>query len=330
MGKVWMPGGGGGADLDVITASAADILAGKMGVDKEGDPVAGTMPNRGTVSTTLTAGQVYTIPAGYHNGSGKITATDLASQTPGNAVAGDIIKPKTAWVSGGRVTGTLEDRAKQTGAVSVSASSSAGYVRIPVGAYRAKTNANYPEVILNQSQLDYIARQRFGGVAFNGATFDGLVLSGVAKGSINNKVLEEGAFGCRWHGSDSNNYSSKHIAYTPSINLSLFKQLKVTFHVVLTGSIKGRKLYSSITVNLIKVDGVTGNRKGTVIKNAKSWIYDGGNSTVDEYDRIIDVDLSGIAEQGFIYIIYDQMGGAMPDQTESYQWTDVKRVELIS
>ena len=28
MGKIWMPGGGGGADLDVITANAGDVLAG--------------------------------------------------------------------------------------------------------------------------------------------------------------------------------------------------------------------------------------------------------------------------------------------------------------
>lgn len=47
MGRVWMPGGGGGADLDVITAGAGDVLAGKVIVDKEGEPVAGTMPDRG-------------------------------------------------------------------------------------------------------------------------------------------------------------------------------------------------------------------------------------------------------------------------------------------
>jgi hypothetical protein len=45
MGKIWMPGGGGGADLDVITAGAGDVLAGKVGVDKDGNPVTGTMPD---------------------------------------------------------------------------------------------------------------------------------------------------------------------------------------------------------------------------------------------------------------------------------------------
>lgn len=47
MGRVWMQGGGGGADLDVITAGAGNVLAGRVTVDREGEPVAGTMPDRG-------------------------------------------------------------------------------------------------------------------------------------------------------------------------------------------------------------------------------------------------------------------------------------------
>lgn len=41
-------GGGGGPDLDVITASTDDILNGKVGVNNEGEPITGTMPNRGS------------------------------------------------------------------------------------------------------------------------------------------------------------------------------------------------------------------------------------------------------------------------------------------
>ncbi len=32
-----MPGGGGGADLDVVTAGKPDVLAGKVIVDKAGE-----------------------------------------------------------------------------------------------------------------------------------------------------------------------------------------------------------------------------------------------------------------------------------------------------
>lgn len=41
-------GGGGGPDLDVITAVPGDILENKVVINNEGDPVAGTMPNRGS------------------------------------------------------------------------------------------------------------------------------------------------------------------------------------------------------------------------------------------------------------------------------------------
>lgn len=73
MGKIWMPGGGGGADLDVVTAGRPDILTGKVIVDKDGEPLTGTMVNRGAVSQTLGVNGTYTIPEGYHNGSGKVT-----------------------------------------------------------------------------------------------------------------------------------------------------------------------------------------------------------------------------------------------------------------
>lgn len=102
-----MSGGGSSVDLDVITAEAGDILAGKTGIDPEGDPLPGTMPNRGAVSQTLNAGGSYTIPPGYHNGSGKVTANSLASQTGGTAVAAHLLNGETAWVNGNRITGAM-------------------------------------------------------------------------------------------------------------------------------------------------------------------------------------------------------------------------------
>ena len=64
------------------------------------------MANNGAVSKTLNAGQSYTIPAGYHNGSGKVTANSLASQTSATATASDIANGKTAWVNGQKITGS--------------------------------------------------------------------------------------------------------------------------------------------------------------------------------------------------------------------------------
>lgn len=60
-------------DVTAVTAGASDVLTGKIIVNSEGAVVAGTMANNGAVSKTLTtADKEYTVPAGYHNGTGKV------------------------------------------------------------------------------------------------------------------------------------------------------------------------------------------------------------------------------------------------------------------
>ena len=78
--------------------------------------------NKGAVTSSLNCGASYTIPAGYHNGSGKITANSLSSQTSATASAGNILTGKTAWVNGKKLTGSMKDysSAKQTATTSTS------------------------------------------------------------------------------------------------------------------------------------------------------------------------------------------------------------------
>ena len=62
-------------DVSSTTATEPDVLATKVFVKADGATAAGTMPNNGAVSKTLdaTAGnQSYTVPTGYHNGSGSV------------------------------------------------------------------------------------------------------------------------------------------------------------------------------------------------------------------------------------------------------------------
>lgn len=96
-----LQGKGGGGNL-----IPKYLLAGYYGEGDNGR-VDGTMANNGAVTSTLTAGTSYTIPAGYHNGSGKITANSLASQTTGNAGADSLLNGHTAWVFGSKLTGTI-------------------------------------------------------------------------------------------------------------------------------------------------------------------------------------------------------------------------------
>lgn len=71
-------------DVTGVTATAADVLATKIIVDKTGAKITGTMPDNGAVTKTLDAAtQSYTIPAGKHSGSGKVQIVpEQKSATP--------------------------------------------------------------------------------------------------------------------------------------------------------------------------------------------------------------------------------------------------------
>ncbi len=145
MARFYPTGGTDGANVSVVTALAEDVAKGKVIVGPDGKPITGTLELTGTAadsqvlagqtyyntdlkgkrtgtmtnrgawnSSGLAAGAAVTIPAGYHNGGGKVTAKDLASQTPGDATAAQIWTGKKAWVGGRQITGTLATQGGST------------------------------------------------------------------------------------------------------------------------------------------------------------------------------------------------------------------------
>lgn len=130
-------------DVTSVTAVAGDVLTGKIFVASDGTVVTGTMANNGAVSKTLDGTTItYTIPKGYHSGTGTVTivleeksvtptksaqtVTPTAGKvlskvtvaaipdnyidtTDADAVAGNILVDKTAYVGGAKVTGTMPD-----------------------------------------------------------------------------------------------------------------------------------------------------------------------------------------------------------------------------
>ena len=77
------------------TATAANILSDKTAY-VNGAKISGTMANRGAVApAALNPGVSYAIPAGYHNGSGKVTARTLNNQakSPTEITVGTAITP---------------------------------------------------------------------------------------------------------------------------------------------------------------------------------------------------------------------------------------------
>ena len=106
-----------------VTASAADVLSGQVIVSSTGEELTGTMANNGTVTSVLSVGHTsYTIPSGYHSGSGTVsittetkTATPSAGSQTISATTGKVISSFTVnaiptnWGNTTGDTGTSAD-----------------------------------------------------------------------------------------------------------------------------------------------------------------------------------------------------------------------------
>lgn len=148
-----------------VTATADKVLDGSVFVDSEGNEVEGTMTNNGAVSATLsTTATSYTVPVGYHDGEGTVsivleeksatptksaqTITPTAGKvlskvsvaaipdnfidtTDADAVAGEILDGKYAYVNGVKIEGTMANNGSVTatmdGLTTTSVTIPAGY-----------------------------------------------------------------------------------------------------------------------------------------------------------------------------------------------------------
>lgn len=89
-------------DSSGATASAAEILSGKKAAVK-GSMVTGAMKNNGAVSGSISAkDEQYTVPQGYHDGSGKvgIAAAEQEKIVPANIREGVTVLGVTGTMSG--------------------------------------------------------------------------------------------------------------------------------------------------------------------------------------------------------------------------------------
>ena len=138
-------------DVSSVNAVAGEVLTGKIYVTADGTVTTGTMLNNGAVNKTLDVTTIsYTIPKGYHSGTGKVqivletktvtptksvqditpTAGKVLSKVtvaaiPDNyidtsdadAVAANILADKTAYVKGAKVEGTMPNNGATGGSI---------------------------------------------------------------------------------------------------------------------------------------------------------------------------------------------------------------------
>lgn len=151
-------------DVTSVTAAEGDVLTGKVFVGADGTVITGTMANIGAANKTLDVTTIsYTIPKGYHGGSGKVqivletktvtptkqaqditpTAGKVLSKvtvaaipdkyvdtTDADAVAANILVDKSAYVKGAKIEGSMPNNGETGGSIDGLTNTS---VTIPAG-----------------------------------------------------------------------------------------------------------------------------------------------------------------------------------------------------
>lgn len=178
-------------------AAAGDVLSGKTFYSTNpASKLTGSMTNNGAVSKTITpstSAQSYTIPAGYHNGSGKVTVS--AVSLSGNATAAQVLTGRTFYTTSlTKATGTMANQGAKTATLKPGGSYTipAGYhngsgkvTAVSHGSCRqiSKFN-NYDDGRSYSSSIDSGNNRKK--AVFIGGTHSGGGLDGGGQGSNNN------------------------------------------------------------------------------------------------------------------------------------------------
>ena len=127
-----------GVELPELTnpATEAEVLSGREAIDANGNKITGSMANNGAVSKQLdTTTTNYTIPQGYHNGSGKVsiatetkTVAPTTSQQTVTPASGKVLSSVTVSAMPTATQATPSINVDANGLITASSTQSAGYV----------------------------------------------------------------------------------------------------------------------------------------------------------------------------------------------------------
>lgn len=225
MGRVLMTGGGGGADLDVITAAADDVLSGKVIVDKDGNPLTGTLTLSGNAGAAdVLSGKTFytTNPKSKQTGtmgtlaggtytpstsqqtiscSGKKMTSNVIIKGDSNLVAGNILNGKSIF----GVTGNVRKVAKLTkqystngsGTFTCNGNNGSSYLPYLTVSGFGFTPAAVIATVWASSGLQLTACDG-SNYAVHSTGYNYMINSGAAKFAYNNLVIPVGSSGTHW------------------------------------------------------------------------------------------------------------------------------------
>ena len=131
-------------------ATTTDVLKDKTFTNSDGIEYTGEMPNNGAVSKTITpstSSQSYTIPKGYHDGTGKVTVNAApVSLINGTATAANVLSGKTFFSDSYTAkTGTMTNSSGTTKSATgtLDATNKRVQLTVPANAYYSTTSKLY-------------------------------------------------------------------------------------------------------------------------------------------------------------------------------------------
>lgn len=210
------------------TISPNDVREGKVGYGSNGR-IVGAATDYGQIIKTIAAGESLSINKGFY-GNGKISAKDLASQTPGNLDASRMVSGQNGYSNGNRVWGGMVDRGSYAwagrgghGASGIGEGSENGvdyyaFNNAPDGWYHNQGGTWDPELRLERSTV-----RNYLGVEANKIIL-GQTIAGIAG---NAKVFKYSS----WSGSVTPSSNSKAI-YDPNVSKNFYYR---TFHYYPSG-----------------------------------------------------------------------------------------------
>lgn len=148
------------ADTSDANAAASEILLGKTAY-VSGNKVTGTMPNKGAVTGTIsTKAQEYTIPAGYHDGSGKVS---ISSTEQAKLIATNIREGVTILGVEGTMSGS--EGVKATSLSVTPYTTSQSIVPADLGDYNSITQVTVAAIAYTETANSYGITATIGTVA---------------------------------------------------------------------------------------------------------------------------------------------------------------------